>query len=75
MAVPGWAEIGFLFRDDREVSARCCGHHGSAIQNSVDVVGGCMNILRDGLNAGLWLTSSNSWSDGGREVGWGGEVV
>ena len=49
----GWADVGFPFRVDRQVSAGCSCHHGTAVQHGVGIVGGCEDILHDCLDAGV----------------------
>ena len=55
MAVPGGggADVGFPVGVDREESTGCGGHHSSAIQDSVGVVGRCVDVLHDGLGSGV----------------------
>ena len=38
---------------DREVSAGCSRHHSTAVQHGVGIVGGCVDILHDYLDAGV----------------------
>ena len=54
---------------------RCLRGHSTAVQHGVGIVGGCVDILHDCLDAGIaefGLWSSGSWSDVG---GLGGAVV
>jgi hypothetical protein len=54
----GGTDVGFPVGVDREESTGCGCHHSSAIQDSVGVVGRCVDVLHDGLVFG-------SGSDGG----------
>ena len=50
----GQGDVGFPFKVDREVSSGCsCHHHGTAVQHGVGVVGGCVDIMNNCLDAGL----------------------
>jgi len=50
----GWADVDFPVGVDREEATRCGGHHSTAIQDSVGVVGGCVvDVLHDNLGSGV----------------------
>ena len=47
----GWADVGFPLGVDRQVSAGCGCHHGTAVQHGVGIIWGCVDILHDCLDA------------------------
>ena len=49
----GGADVGLPVGVDREESTGCGGHHGSAIQDGVGVIGRCVDVLHDGLGSGV----------------------